>query len=570
MPPVTTLSPGDRLAEFEVISQLGDGGMGIVYLVRDVRLGRQVALKVIAPHLAPDPEFQQRFAAEARSAAAIEHPNAVTIYSAGSADGHLFIAMRYIEGTDLRRYMAERGPLRPGAAARVVTEVAGALDAAHAAGFVHRDVKPANILLTGEPGVGAAYLTDFGLTRAPGSSQAGLTETGQWMGTLDYVAPEQVAGERIDARTDIYSLGTVFYEMLAGSVPFGGDQMEKLRRKAEDTPPPLPPTASPRAFNPVLSRAIARNPEQRFRSAGDLARAASTAAGAGAGAPTELSVATGPAAAGLHEVDVRVRRSRPAPPQATARMPRVQRPAPALRQPPPLPAPRDRQSSSGRAVVIIGCAVAVAAGLVTGAVVLANGKDQSARTVVTRRVTAPREEEAASAATAATKAEGTPEKETATENPPTRTEAAQPVSFQGTEYSATLPPGWIQQESEKLASDGSYLENTWISPGGDEELLIDESPGKPADPAQSVAKIGSGVREAGETVYAVTNEVGRGGLLGSELDFKADSGLPERADFFFNIGNDGFAILASGNDLSAAQARIDPLISSLQISQPDP
>jgi hypothetical protein len=568
VPPVTTLRPGDRLAEFEVISRLGDGGMGIVYLVRDVHLGRQVALKVIAPHLAPDPEFQERFATEARSAAAIEHPNAVTIYSAGSADDHLFIAMRYIEGTDLRRHMAEKGPLRPSAAARVVAEVAGALDAAHAAGFVHRDVKPANILLTGEPGVGTAYLTDFGLTRAPGSSQTGLTETGQWMGTLDYVAPEQVAGERIDARTDIYSLGTVFYEMLVGSVPFGGDQMEKLRRKAEDAPPPLPPSASPRAFNPVLARAIARNPEQRFRSAGDLGRAASTAAGAGAGAPTERSVATGAAAAGLHEVDVRVRRSRPTPPQVTARMPRVQRPAPTPLQ--PAPAAPTRQHSSGRAAVIIGCAVAVAAGLVTGAFFLAGGKGQSTRTVVTRRVAAPRKEKAASTTTAAAKAASTPEGETAAESPPTSTEAAEPISFQGTEYSATLPPGWIQQESEKVASDGSYIENTWISPSGDEELLIDESPGEPADPEQSVATIGSGVREAGETVYAVTNEVERGGLFGSELDFRADSGLPERADFFFNIGDAGFAILASGNDLSAAQARIDPLISSLQINQPDP
>src|SRR3954451_12200823 len=126
---MTTLRPGDRLAEFEVISRLGDGGRGIVYLVRDVRLGRRVALKVIAPHLAPDPEFQERFAAEARSAAAIEHPNAVTIYSAGSADGHLFIAMRYIEGTDLRRLMAETGPLPPRGAARIVAEVAAALDA---------------------------------------------------------------------------------------------------------------------------------------------------------------------------------------------------------------------------------------------------------------------------------------------------------------------------------------------------------------------------------------------------------------------------------------------------------
>jgi hypothetical protein len=220
-------------------------------------------------------------------------------------------------------------------------------------------------------------------------------------------------------------------------------------------------------------------------------------------------------------------------------------------------------------VAIIGCAVAVAAGLVTGALVLADSKGPGARTVVTHRVPAPRKEKAATATTAtSTEAANAPEEETVAESPPTSTEASLPVSFQGTEYSATLPPGWIQQESEKLASDGSYIENTWISPSGDEELLIDESPGKPADPAQSVATIANGIREAGETVYAVTNEVERGGLLGSELDFRADSGLPERADFFFNVGDAGFAVLASGNDLSRAQARIGPLVSSLQMNYP--
>jgi serine/threonine-protein kinase len=569
--PVATLRPGDRLAEFEVIRRLGDGGMGIVYLVRDVRLGRQVALKVIAPHLAPDPEFQERFAAEARSAAAIEHPNAVTIYSAGSADGHLFIAMRYIEGTDLRHSLAETGPLAPQAAARVVAEVAGALDAAHAAGFVHRDVKPANILLTGAPGSGTAYLTDFGLTRGLGSSQAQLTETGQWIGTLDYVAPEQVAGERIDARTDIYSLGTVLYEMLAGSVPFGGDQMQKLRRKTDDAPPPLPATASPRAFNPVLARAIARDPEHRFRSAGDLGRAASTAAGVEASAPTERSVATGAAAAGLREIDVRVRGSRPAPAQGTVRMPRVQRPAPAPRRPappPPAPAPppRAQRRSSGRAVAIIAGALAVAAGLVAGALLLAGTKDPGTRTVITRRVPAPAQEKAAPVATSSAETASASAEETPAESTSTNAEADRPVSFEGSEYSATLPAGWIQGEHEKLASDGSYVENTWTSPSGDEELLIDMSPGEPADPAQSVAKIAGGIRESGQTVYSVANEVERGGLIGSEFSFHADSGLPERTDFFFNIGDAGFAVLSSGYDLSTAQARIGPLVSSLRMN----
>ncbi len=528
--------------------------MGIVYLVRDERLGRQVALKVIAPHLAHDPEFQERFAAEARSAAAIEHPNAVTVYSAGSAEGHLFIAMRYIDGTDLRRSLSESGPLDARAAARVVVEVAGALDAAHAAGFVHRDVKPANILLRGEPGQGTAYLTDFGLTRGLGSSQAQLTGTGQWIGTLDYVAPEQLAAGRIDARTDIYSLGSVLYEMLAGTVPFHGDEMQKLWRKANEEPPRLPSPGSPHPFDPVIARAIAKEPERRFRSAGDLGRAASAAAGAATDAPTERSVATGVAAAGLPEVDVRVRGARPAaadPP--TARMPPVRRPAAAPRRraaPPPPPQSSSRRGHTVRTAAIIACALAVAAGLVAAALVFASRKDsEHTRTVVTR---------------------STPRKQPATtaESSEARAAAATPVVFEGSEYSATLPAGWIQQEREKPASDGSYVENTWTSPGGDEELLIDESPGEPADPATSVAKIASDVRGAGETVYSVRNGVEHGGIEGSELDFRASSGPPERADFFFNIGDNGFAVLASGYDLAAAQNRIAPLVSSLQMNYP--
>jgi serine/threonine-protein kinase len=546
--------------------------MGIVYLARDVRLGRQIALKVIAPHLAPDPAFRERFAAEARSAAAIEHPNAVTVYSAGSADGHLFIAMRYIEGTDLRRALAESGPLAPRAAARLTVEVAGALDAAHAAGFVHRDVKPANILLTGAPGSGTAYLTDFGLTRGLGSSQVQLTETGQWMGTLDYVAPEQVTGERLDARTDIYSLGTVLYEMLAGAVPFSGDEMQKLWRKTNEDPPPLPPNAPGRAFDPVLARAIARDPEPRFRSAGDLGRAASAAAGEDAGAPTERSVATGPAAAGLEEVDVRLRGRRPAAPAHTARLPRVRRPAPARRQitPAPVPAPAapagDRRSGA-RAAAIIVCALAIAAGLVTGALVLARGKGGKSRTVITRRAAAPRRERTTAAA-AVTTTSSAPEEEGQDEESTATDVAVEPLHFEGSEYSATLPAGWEQQESEKRASDGSYIENTWTSPDGGEELLIDESPAKPADPARSMAKIGGYVREEGETVYAEESEVERGGMLGSELDFHADSKPAERVDFFFDIGDDGFAVLASAGSLGAAQALVDPLVSSIQMKYP--
>lgn len=395
MEPAKTLRPGDQLAEFRIIRQLGRGGMGVVYLVSDERLGRQVALKVIAPHLAHDPEFQERFAAEARSAAAIEHPNVVTVYSAGSADGHFFIAMRYIAGTDLRQSLAKSGPMEPRAAARVAVDVGGALDAAHAAGFVHRDVKPANILLAGEGGRQAAYLTDFGVTRALDTTQAQLTSTGRWIGTPDYVAPEQIAGSHIDARTDIYSLGTVLYEMLTGYVPFSGEEMQKLWRKTNEDPPPISASDLSRRFDPVLARAIARDPERRFHSAGDLGRAASAAAGASADAPTEESVATGVAAEGLPEVDVRIRETRPEP--QTVRMPQAPRQATVPKATPPPPPPQPQQRSTARAMAIVCCALVVAAGLVVGALAFSGGTGGHSHTVLTRRTAPTRQQGGATA-----------------------------------------------------------------------------------------------------------------------------------------------------------------------------
>jgi serine/threonine-protein kinase len=252
------LGPDDRLAEFQIIRRLGEGGMGVVYLARDEHLDRRVALKVIAPQLAHDPEFQRRFEAEARNAAAIDDPHVVPVFSAGSADGKLFIAMRFVDGTDLRTVLSESGAIEPRAATTIVTEVASALDSAHAAGLVHRDVKPANILLTGRPGAGVAYLSDFGLTKGLQGGGTQLTGTGQWIGTLDYVAPEQMTTGRIDARTDVYALGCVLYEMVTGSVPFAGTDMQKMWNHVNEPVPPMEAMA-PHPLDPVIARPRPRN-----------------------------------------------------------------------------------------------------------------------------------------------------------------------------------------------------------------------------------------------------------------------------------------------------------------------
>src|SRR5436190_14504635 len=190
--------------------------MGVVYRAIQIGLDRNVALKVITPQYASDEEFRERFKRESRLAASIEHPNVIPIYEAGESDGVLFLSMRYVDGTDLKSVLEREGTLEPRRAARIVAQVAEALDAAHAAGLVHRDIKPANILMASGDHV---YLTDFGLTKRA-SSESALTKTGQMVGTVDYVAPEQVEGGRVDARTDVYSLGCVLYHLLTGRVPY--------------------------------------------------------------------------------------------------------------------------------------------------------------------------------------------------------------------------------------------------------------------------------------------------------------------------------------------------------------
>jgi protein kinase-like protein len=524
--------------------------MGVVYLAEDERLGRQVALKVIAPDLLHDGEFQERFEAEARSAAAIEHPNAAPIYSAGVSEGNLYIAMRYVEGTDLREHLAQSGPLAPTQAAAVVSEVGAALDAAHAAGFVHRDVKPANILLSGRPGAGKAFLTDFGLTRGFEAAQTQLTRTGQWIGTLDYVAPEQMAAGRVDARTDIYSLGCVLYEMLSGSVPYTGDEMQKLWGKANEEPPPLSPGGRD-PFDPVLARAIARDPERRFRSAGDLGRAALAAAGGGTEAPTEQSVATGVAAAGLLEA---------APPSGR---PASFRPSPYDRPTAQMPsrAPGRRRSSIAAVAIVLG-ATAIAGGLIVGALVLAGGRGEDSSTVVRRTQQASATETTTTAeAEPETTAEAEAEGEEATSS---AVDAGAREAFYGNFYTATIPAGWFQEEDEAVASDGSYVENTWSSPGGDETLKIDQSPGEPADPATSARTIAEDVRAAGRPVYYVRENVVRGGVVGAEFAFRSSSNPPERVDFFFNLGDSGFAVLGSAYDQQTAAGLVGPLVASLR------
>jgi serine/threonine protein kinase/N-acetylneuraminic acid mutarotase len=276
---LTRLERGSLFAGYRIEGMLDRGGMGVVYRASDPELDRVVALKIIAPEHTQNPDAVTRFKAEARLAASLEHPNIVPIHRGGEYHGVLYLAMRFVPGTNLRQ-VVDRGQLDMGRIQRVVGSVASALDAAHERGLVHRDVKPANILISGEGEHEHVYLTDFGLTKRLGSAGS-LTRTGAWVGTPDYVAPEQIQAQTVDGRADVYSLGCVLYEMLTGSVAFPKDNdMAKLWAHVTD-PPPSPSLKRPglvKAFDDVVARATAKDPGDRYGRASELAAAVDRAA----------------------------------------------------------------------------------------------------------------------------------------------------------------------------------------------------------------------------------------------------------------------------------------------------
>ena len=256
---------GSIFAGYRIERLLGRGGMSVVYLAEDTRLERPVALKLIAPELAEDEQFRDRFLWESRLAASLDHPNVIPIYEAGEADGQLFIAMRYVDGTDLRKLLDEENKLSPRLSLALLEQVASALDEAHKSGLIHRDVKPGNILIGSHEHV---YLSDFGITKRAEAGES-LTESGQLLGTIDYVAPEQVQGAEIDGRADQYALASVLYEALTGRVPYSSKSASKLAvlfSHMKDPPPRLSDARPelPAAADATLAQAMAKDPGDRF------------------------------------------------------------------------------------------------------------------------------------------------------------------------------------------------------------------------------------------------------------------------------------------------------------------
>jgi YVTN family beta-propeller protein len=352
-----------HIGGYQLGEVIGRGGMGVVYKATHVHLGRQVALKLLAPELSGNDEFRRRFLRESRLAASIEHPNVIPVYDAGDSQGTLYIAMRYVDGVDLARFLRDQGPLEPLMALSLLDQVAAALDAAHDHDLIHRDVKPANVMIA----AGRCYLTDFGLTKqaSAAGAESALTRTGSFLGTLNYTAPEQIEGKQITASADLYALGCVMHECLTGAPPFTKDSEVALLYAHLSEPPPPPSRVRPGlppAIDGVMAKALAKSPEERYRTCGEFMAAARAA----------LTQESGSGVA-----------ARPAPPTVAAGTPTVAAPPPALAPTlaphagdtrvggPGEPGPPGRRGSRRGTLLAVGAAILAAA--VVGVVVSSGG-----------------------------------------------------------------------------------------------------------------------------------------------------------------------------------------------------
>jgi predicted Ser/Thr protein kinase len=371
---VSTLELGSELAGYRIEALIGRGGMGIVYRGTDLRLGRPVAIKLIAADRASDDRIRQRFEREARLMAALDHPNVLPVYAAGEEDGDLYLVMRYVNGTDLGGLLRSQHRLEPRRATAITAQVAEALDAAHAAGLVHRDIKPANVLLAG----GHTYLSDFGIGQALDGGTR-LTDSNEWLGTVDFCSPEQLRGDPVDARSDIYALGCLLHTILTGTPPHHRETAAAtmLAHLGDDPPPPSRTDPSLASFDPILARALAKPPSERFESARALGRAAAAAAAGPAASASGPAVsasrpavpAGGPGRFGRSEP----RRRRPGGPASTSR-PRRQTTTRLDLRP-----PRDRGRGDGivdrrrpraRRAAIVAATSAVLIAVIAGLVIL--------------------------------------------------------------------------------------------------------------------------------------------------------------------------------------------------------
>jgi serine/threonine protein kinase len=376
---MTELTPGTVIAGYRIESVIGWGGMGVVYRANHLALDRAVALKVITPELADEEDFRRRFEHESRVAASLHHPHIVTIHDAREEEGFLMIVMHFVAGTDLRRVMKREGRVEPARAVAICSQVGSALDAAHRHELVHRDVKPANILLGDEYGSETAHLSDFGLGKLI-FSESGLTSAGMLVGTLDYLAPELIQGQHIDGRCDVYSLGCVMYQALSGRVPYPTeDDVAKVWAHIESPAPSLTDTAPyiPARLDDILKHAMAKDPSNRYPTAGEFCGEAAEVVGT----PAPAAGLATPSREQAPRLAHGPRSDTTAPwPEASSeaagadgRPPPAEPPAPPSR-----PAGRGRGRRSRRAPIMAAVGVVAALSLAVGALVALNSGSDGA------------------------------------------------------------------------------------------------------------------------------------------------------------------------------------------------
>jgi hypothetical protein len=535
-------APGDLLGGYRIDRVVGRGGMGVVYQATHLALGRLVALKVIAPELALNPDFRARFERESRMAAAIDHPNIVPVYEAGQIDGLAFIALRFIDGVDLRTVLKAEHRLPPAQAAGVVAQIADALDAAHAHGLVHRDIKPGNVLVTGAPAAPHCYLTDFGLTKHA-TSHSDLTATGQWMGTLDYVAPEQVEGRAIDARVDVYALGCLFFEALTGSVPFPRESdVAKLYAHVHEPPPRASahtPGLAPE-MDAVIARALAKHPDERYPSAGDLARAMYAALSGREASQPERSVAAGAAApefsrGGTH-VDPVVRQPFP---NAAA--------TPAYAAPPLTPSgwtpttqPLPDRGRGGMAVAIVVAALLLAAGGVAAAVIATKSGGGS-----------PMSASSGSGSSVGVTSRPSTSVSSAPETTNTTPSAVDGIDLQPyatQSYSAQVPRSWNLVQDYERQPRRRHV-SKWVAPNGT-SVLIDTTSNASGDAAQSARSLEKDYRKLGGYRRLTFRPLLSGSDDAFEWGYVDPSTQHRKVDVFVYRGGDGFAVLGEASSPS--------------------
>ena len=421
----TSTRIGSTIAGYRLEALLGRGGMSVVYLAEHLRLGRKVALKLLAPALSQDADFRERFERESRRAAEMDHPNIIPVYDAGEAEGVLYIAMRYVRGSDLKSMLEAEGALGVGRTLYLLEQAAAALDAAHARDLVHRDVKPANILV--EQPADNVFLSDFGIVKQTTASR-GLTRTGIFVGTVDYAAPEQIEGQGVDKRTDVYALGCVLYECLTGRMPFAREgEVAVMHAHLTEAPPHVTAARAdlPTGLNAVVARAMAKDREERFPSCGELMAAARSAAlQRPTAAPTAHASDAALAAAGAAAAG--------APPTAFADHQSVAPPA-AVSQPgePPPPPPRGRAGEAGRRFPAwVAIAAALVAAAIAAAVVFAVTRDSGSS--------------------------GSSSPPAAPQQPAAEPPAAEPPATEppATEPPATEPPATTASGEEAVLADG--------------------------------------------------------------------------------------------------------------------